>query len=71
MKVDEKDCEEILGVEGELNFKYVDMKYDSSFFLLSGRREGDYPVNNKNIFGDLNGIYRSSLEYKGSVNYIK
>ena len=46
------------------------MKYDSNFFLLSGRREGDILLKGSWYFGGLKGIYDASFEYKGSVNYL-
>ena len=52
-----------------MDFKYIDLKYDSSFFLISGKKEGDY-VPKAGIFKST-GIYKATVEYKGSVVYSK
>ena len=46
------------------------MKFDSNFFLLSDRREGDLLLKGGWYFGGLKGIYNAFFEYKGSVNYL-
>lgn len=67
--LDEKEVFEICKIEQSMDFKYIDLKYDSSFFLISGKKEGDY-VPKAGIFKST-GIYKATVEYKGSVVYSK
>ena len=69
----EHDEEKVFVLTGEkrkASYRYIDMKFDSNFFLLSGRREGDLLLKGGWYFGGLKGIYDASFEYKGSVNYL-
>ena len=67
---DEEKVFVLTGEKRKASYRYIDMKFDSNFFLLSGRREGYLLLKGGWYFGGLKGIYDASFEYKGSVNYL-